>query len=494
MASQDATKEILDRIFRDAQHYGGLRECRLDVSFPLLEQSPESPLPCRETPAEAEAVESHFSGQIHAFFAALHDFEKKSTSSDGDEYIRKEGLWLTIRVVNQSFTCFPKCLHRRFHSHRLSVRDPDALPQLRRVTKLRLAPEIDGTDFELDRARPVSLRAPLELLTHLPAVQELDCPWLWERMPVAFRMRSLRHFTRPWEGPWRDARHEFGAAAQELDGRLPGSLTKARLWFWKPDAFCVDEDQGIWLPNLTRPDGSDPLSLGLRTVASHLEHLDLRAFLTADLFKPPVSWPRMKRLKVEFHPWCPDGKWYFVGPRGENPHPDGGFEITREEHYPPIAHSEHDDQLDAQYLHESYEGEEEDERDTDMFRTVPLRDKIEPLLSAFAAALRGMPAVEEAELFTYLAWQASEQRREEYEDAEEEPYSQEYAIFRWGIRYVPGRDGAQGTVTWQVGEWRPREEVIEAFESLGGEAGVVRSVWTPFVFSDSRNQDYVGAL
>lgn len=171
---------------------------------------------------------------------------------------------------------------------------------------------------------------PLELAARLPALRELDCPWLWERMPLAFASRALRHYARPWEGPWRDARHESGAAVRELHGRLPASLTAMRLWFWWPESsFCDGEDHGARMPDLVGG-GADPVSLGLGALGARLERLDVRAFLTADLFpSAPVAWSRMRCLAVEFHPWCPDGTWHFVGPRGEDPHPDcGGYGVV----------------------------------------------------------------------------------------------------------------------------------------------------------------------
>ncbi|KAH9983226.1 hypothetical protein F4779DRAFT_376962, partial [Xylariaceae sp. FL0662B] len=390
---------------------------------------------CRETPAEFEAINSSFSSQIHALFEALQDFESLSKAEQGktedvDGYVCKDGLISIIRINNQSFDRYLDCLHRNFHSRRLSLRDPATLPQLWRVSELRLFPAPDyGTNIDFENARPVSLRLPLELVSRLPALRRLDCPWLWERMPVAFRLRTLRHFTRPWEGPWRDQRHEFGRAVEELHEHMPASLAAARLWFWKPSAFYADEDQSIEMPDLVRPADADPLSLGLRTVASHLEQFDLRAFLTPDLFRAPVTWPRMKRLRVEFHPWCPDGTWYFVGPRDENPHPGGGFEITREQHYPPVAPNEQDEKMDEEYA-EDEGNEEEEERRTDMFRTEPLLSKIKPLLLTFADALKGMPALEEAELFTYLAWQPSEERRHAYKDSDVALYNQDRAIYK----------------------------------------------------------------
>ncbi|XXG95570.1 hypothetical protein Hte_001837 [Hypoxylon texense] len=283
MAVNGTKEAIVDSLLENARHWRGLRDYVCDINMPLLLNSDESPLSCRETPAEFEAINSSFSSHIHALFEALHDFESLSKSEDGDEFIRKDGL--------------------------------------------------------------VSI---------------------------------------------------FGRAVQELHERMPASLTTARLWFWKPSAFYADEDQSIEMPDLVRPNDADPLSLGLRTVASHLEQFDLRAFFTPDLFRAPVMWPRMKRLRAEFHPWCPDGTWYFVGPRGENPHPDRGFEITRKQHYPSVAPNDLDDEMDEEYA-EDEGSEEEAERRTDMFRTEPLRTKIEPLLLAFADALKVMPALEEAE-------------------------------------------------------------------------------------------------
>ncbi|OTA67384.1 hypothetical protein K449DRAFT_390097 [Hypoxylon sp. EC38] len=498
MAAAGTKEAILNSLLEDARYWRGLRDYVYDLNIPLLLNSEESPLPCRETPAEFEAINSSFSSQIHALFEALHDFESLSktdgNAEDVNEYIRKDGIICIIRINNQSFDRYPDCLHRNFHSCRLSLLEPATLPQLWRVSELRLFPaQYYGSNIDFENVRPVSLRLPLELVLRLPALRSLDCPWLWERMPVAFRLRTLRHFTRPWEGPWRDERHEFGRAVQELHEHIPTSLAAARLWFWKPSAFYADEDQSIEMPDLVRPDDADPLSLGLRTMASHLEQFDLRAFLTPDLFRAPVAWPRMKRLHVEFHPWCPDGTWYFVGPRGENPHSDGGFEITREQHYPPVGPNEQDDEMDEVYI-EDEGSEEEDEHQTDMFRTEPLPHKINSLLLAFAEALKGMPVLEEAEMFAYLAWQPSEERRRIYRDSDEAPYNQDRAIYRWGVTYAPGKDGGNELLTWQVGSWRPQEDVIQSFKTLGGEDSKVEIIWKPFEFTKRREDKDRGAF
>ncbi|KAI1385207.1 uncharacterized protein F4822DRAFT_438118 [Hypoxylon trugodes] len=486
MAVPGTKEAILNSLLKDARHSRGLQGCVYDLEMPLLLNSDESPLPCRETPTEFEAINPSFSSQIHALFEALHEVEHLSKKEENTEnktddaydLIDKDGLVPAIRVIGQSFDRYPNCLHRNFHWRRLSLHGPATLPQLWRVTELRLFPRPDyGVNIDYMNARPVSLRVPLELASRLPALRHLDCPWLWERMPTAFTLR-----------PWRDERHEFGKAVQELHEQLPTSLVSARLWFWKQNTFYTDENQSIEMPDLIRPEDADPLSLALRTLVSHLKQLDLRAFLTPDLFQAPIMWHRMKRLRVEFHPWCPDGTWYFVGPRNENPYPDGGFEVTSE-HYPPTGPNELDEEIDEEY--EEVEGTEEEELQTDVFRTVPLRSKIEPLLFAFAEALKGMPTLEEAELFTYLAWRPSRERKRAYEGIDEEPYNRNRATYKWSVSYTPGNDGGKRLLTWQVGSWRPQEDVIQSFKGLGGEDREVDILWNPFEFLQKREtEDY----
>lgn len=162
----------------------------------------------------------------------------------------------------------------------------------------------------IEDVRLVSLRVIVECLVRLPDLQELDCPWLWERTPIAYESPLLRQYTREWEGLWRDSRHEFGRAVDEMYEQIPVSLRKARFWFWGDGHnFNFRDDQAVAMPNLVYPADEDPVSAGLRLVASHLEELDLRALLTPDLFKDskgPVQWPRMRRLRIKFHPCRPN--------------------------------------------------------------------------------------------------------------------------------------------------------------------------------------------
>ncbi|KAF7556691.1 hypothetical protein G7Z17_g1197 [Cylindrodendrum hubeiense] len=462
--------QILDVIKTYAEHRPLGHYC-YDLEMPLMLSPEGSPMSCRETLEEFEPVNAHFSAQVHALFNALKACEDSTTESN-IPILHKDGLNLCIKLGLQSYDIGLECWHRTLHSRRLFLTNAAALPALSSVTKLEIDTD-HSYEISFDRTRPVSLRVPLELTLRLPALQELDCSWLWERTLVPFESPELRRYTREWEGPWRDSRHEFARAVDELHEQIPISLRKARIYFWK-SRYAFNEDQGIAMPNLVYPADEDPISAGLRTLTSHLEELDLRAFLTPDLFKSPVQWPRMRHLRIEFHPCRPDGSWYFVGPRDENPHPEG-FEVT-DDHYPPTSPNKEDEELDEEW-DQNWAGT--DDHLPDMFRTEPLADRIEPLLSAFAIALKDMPALEEAALFTQLSWTPSEERLAQYGD--EAPYDAEYGGRRWGLRYVPGKDGVDGLVEWQVGAWRPHEDVIKLFEDLGSD-GKVKMVWKPFDF------------
>jgi hypothetical protein len=98
----------------------------------------------------------------------------------------------------------------------------------------------------------------------------------------------------------------------------------------------------------------------------------------------------MRHLKVEFHPCAPDGNWYFSGPRGEDPHAPG-FAITREEHYPTGQEDVDDETYDLWPCEENEFTGDDDmclARQPDMFRTLPVAERINPLLLAFASSLR----------------------------------------------------------------------------------------------------------
>lgn len=472
-------------------------------------------------PRDARALEAasrQFSAGIRELFKGLAslqfyiDWQKRRTKGL-EPLIHPDGLDLTIRIHGQHISV-PydegplSCLHRVYHSRRLRLLPSDlaALPRLQWITRLTVEPAIEYDEAMIPFAgvRPVSLCAPLQIAARLPALRELRCPWLWERAPVTFAPHPephmwdlaapMAHYARVWEGPWRDSRHEFGAAAaaavdeEGLVQGLPAALRTARLWFWRADGF-PDDDQVARMPDLVGPHPAavDPVSVGLRALAARLEVLDLRAMVTPELFSPAAQapWSRsMRRLRVEFHPCRPDGSWYFVGPRGEDPNPEG-FEVG-DEHYPPVLRTKEDEEVDEDYYDDVSgfgKGYEHDARKYDLFRIEPMTEKVEPLLAAFGEALRGMASLKGAELFAWLTWQPSEERVQEY--GGDDLYDDNRRGWKWGVRYVAAKDGTKGLVEWRVGEWRPREDITRLFESLGGDSGV-EVMWKPLDKKDGR--------
>ncbi|USP74441.1 hypothetical protein yc1106_01715 [Curvularia clavata] len=265
---------------------------------------------------------------------------------------------------------------------------------------------------------------------------------------------------------------------KHLCGRsIPASLTRAALHFW-PFFSLPKHGQSVARPNLIYPADQDPVSVGLCKLGAQLSLFDVRAMVTSGLFPSSEApnyqqWSRMRRFRLEFHPLRPDGRWYFIGPGGEDPHDSeqGGYRISKTEHYPRETDTEED--MD---LHAEYSDELGDEYDLypDMFRTEPCRERIEPLLAAFAKSLTrdNMPCLEDAEIFTYLWWDPSVEREVQEHDL---PMRKGH---RWGVKLTAGRDSKKQKdgddaaptpplVKWQVGDWRPCEEVMSLFENLG---------------------------
>lgn len=150
------------------------------------------------------------------------------------------------------------------------------------------------------------------------------------------------------------------------------------------------------------------MSEGLRQLTTQLQIFDLRAMITEDMVPPSNTpptqqWSHMRRLKIEFHPLRPDGRRYFTGPRGEDPHDseDGGFRITRAGDYPSEFDTPGYEEIDEKWEDDPDRGRVE-EREPDLSRTQPCRERLESLLVAFAQALTNMPELEEAELLPVL--------------------------------------------------------------------------------------------
>lgn len=188
------------------------------------------------------------------------------------------------------------------------------------------------------------------------------------------------------------------------------------------------------------------------------------------------AWPRLRALRVELHPALADGSWLFCGPRGEGA--GGAGFVVGAEHYPPLGPSAADAEVDAAFAEEG--GLPSEEGEPCCFRVVPVRERVEGVLGAFARAVARMPVVARAEVCAWLAWAPGEEMAEEYDEDEE-------SLHRWGVEYKRGESG-NGMVEWQVGNWRPSEELLELFGSVNGD-GEVEIVWKDFKHVHMRTLD-----
>jgi hypothetical protein len=453
----------------------------LPLPLLLIDLEAEKDLLCHEPVEETSAISAHVSARIHAWYkqlAAAYDKAKDPPARFSIE----------LQIEPQRFDpSKPNCDHRLYHSRRLQLQDPESLPDLPFVSSLTIRSEPGSNAESAANIRPLSPLVPLQCLVHLPAIQEWNAPWLWERpLPSNMPSRVLReHYSWPYEGPLRDARHDFGAAIMDqekhLCGRkIPTSLTRVALHFW-PFFNLPKHDQSVARPNLIHPADKDPVSVGLCKLGAQLTLFDVRAVITPDLFPSPEApseqqWSQMRRFRLEFHTLCPNGRWYFVGPGGEDPHDseEGGYKISDTEHYPPVSDTDKDENLHAELdanLGEAYD----DGYNLNMFRVEPCRERIEPLLAAFAKSLTrdNMPSLEDAEMFTHLWWAPSDEIEAKGYDLSMKKGH------RWGVKFIAGRGSKRQksnaaaaaprppVVQWQVGDWRPSQEVMSLFESLG---------------------------
>jgi hypothetical protein len=135
------------------------------------------------------------------------------------------------------------------------------------------------------------------------------------------------------------------------------------------------------------------------------------------------QWSQMRRFRLEFHSLRTDRRRYFVAD-DQDPHDSeqGGYKIPDIAHYPREIDTDEDMDLDAENGDNPDDGYDDN---VDFFRT-------EPLLAAFAKSLThdNMPSLEDAEIFTHLWWDPSDDRE-----------LKEYGLtmrkgYRWGDKFI----------------------------------------------------------
>lgn len=476
--------EILLRYRGHRVHF--LCEVEFTVTFPELEHTAEQPLACRETREDLDTYDEQFSSQISALFAALKAHEHRTTPAENHQ----PSITLRIKMAPQLDDGNKSCHHRRYTSWRLHLHNSTHLPSLSLVRTLHL--EAKDTTHRPDDSgiRPIDLSAIHALVLACPALSELHLPHLYERDQPNHLSPAWNAYAHAWQGPRRDAHHALARAVAAAPP--PPALRKATLHFaaiqqYGPSGSRQDAPQ----PDLAHPHAFDPLSAALRAFSRNLVELDLRVQGDAALFWPAAgeqeeaapAWPRLKALRVELHLALTDGSWLFCGPRGEGA--GGAGFVVGAEHYPPLGPSAADAEVDAAFAEEG--GLPSEEGEPCCFRVVPVRERVEGVLGAFARAVARMPVLERAEVCVWLAWAPGEEMAEEYDEDEAPFVEDEESLHRWGVEYKRV-EGGDGVVEWQVGDWRPSEELLELFGSVNG-GGEVEMVWKDFEYVHMRTLD-----
>jgi hypothetical protein len=157
-----------------------LRNITFSIQFHELRETEEEPLKCRETTEELLANDEFFTRQISDLFTALKTLEERETAANN----RPAGMRLTIETPRQLDNGIQHCHHRRYHSWRLHLLNPQNLPSLSSIPTITIGEETGfWTDSSAKYERPIDLRVVIDLVSKLPNLHTLDCPYLHDRFP-----------------------------------------------------------------------------------------------------------------------------------------------------------------------------------------------------------------------------------------------------------------------------------------------------------------------
>ncbi|KAF2185759.1 hypothetical protein K469DRAFT_574976 [Zopfia rhizophila CBS 207.26] len=472
-----------------------LREVIFRPRFSPIFYRYEPELSCRENADELREKDESFTRQIKFLFTTLRSVEEQAEENHAAGRYRLS-IYSPTRLVEAKSS--RDCLHHHYVSWRVHLLNPAELPQIASVRSLEIHnhgyeyPEWHHHESKLD------LRVIIDLATKLPNLEYLGfqtggyewCPTWAEEEPA-------KHYEHDWEGPRRDARHDFASAVTSCSVQLPSSLKRASMDFLNPLVRTIDIHQGKGLPNLVSPAQTDPFSSSLRIMSNNLRQLRLRAMVDGSLFWPDNDaasfWPNLERLEVMFHIARPDGKWYFQGPGGEG-HNAIGFEIT-DAFYPPFEMSELDAEMDA--IQEEW-GDQRKNDGNSQFRITPHQTSLRPLLEGFAKAATRMRSLKQALIWSPLSWFPNDDSDDE---SEFDKYDMDDTTdLAWGIAYAePGLPPGTSLgpepfdlcpsrqLWWMVAQWRPDPELHDLFQRIGRDkhGQELRELWTEDIYGDS---------
>jgi hypothetical protein len=477
--------------FYDSHRCNFLRDIKFRTYAPELPSEwglPEGyELPHRDTADDLRAIDESFTEQIQFLFKTLKKLE--------DSMVRQHGfskISLTIHAPQRHVE--EHQIYRKYVCWRVHLLSPETLVELFFVNSLTIfeggagqssCEVTDRTSFKLD------LRVLLDLSLKLPNLEYLRCQLISDDWATSIDAKAIRHYTRKWEGPYRDARHDLAEAFLSLGSRLPTSLKEAQLDFVDPFQLNCNIDQRQRLPNLVKPALYNPFSSSLQLLSQQLRKFKLRAVVDESLFWPATGsepfWPNLESIEVIFHMATPKGNWYFQGMKGDSRAPDNpeGFEITTAS-YPPLGL----DEVDEQYADEFQDYRWDLCRNL-QFRVVPNNEALPPFLAGFARAAAKMPSLRKAALWSPLDWNCSDvnQFYEEYSRRDlkdSHGLGSDPETLAWGIIYAaPGERAFVGLprlaekkrteasilnshqIWWKVGDWKPDFDLHELFQQVG---------------------------
>jgi hypothetical protein len=480
------SKEFL-KIYNTHRRYF-LQDIEFQTSAPPLPRTEELKddddlAPCRDTLEDLAAIDKSFSDQIHLLFTVLKTMEDRVYKEDP-----LGNITLAICTPTRTVDTNRYCLHRKYVSWRVHLLSPESLPKLSSITSLNVLQNGDGQCVEEAAITPakLDLRVLLDLAVKLPNLEYLGCKLVNDDWTTDIPSAAIKHYTRDWEGPRRDTRHDFAKALQELGSKLPISLKEAQLSFVDQLKLSDSIDQRQLLPDLIKPAMYDPFSSSLRLFSSQLRKLKLQAVVDKTLFWPskdeaPV-WPNLENLDVMFHMATPKGYWYFKGVNGDDQMVHDGFEVTAAS-YPPLGPVERERDWDIR-------ADWDDDMDWStpeslQFRVVPDNDVLVPFLAGFAKAATNMPLLKKAALWSPLKFYPTDVSLfyQEYNGVE---FVSDYeAKLAWGIVYAaPGEKAfhalenqgemsrLESTISgsrriwWKVGKWRPDPDLHQLFKQI----------------------------
>jgi hypothetical protein len=467
----EANAKIFLETFSSHRFYY-LRRIRFATVLPApeIDHDLEGSPPCRESQVVLRALDKHFTKQINFLFSTLKELEDRVRARHNST----GNIQLTIYTPTMELDPNVFCRHRAFVSWRIHLLAPDDLPVLTTIRSLRFMNGAPFSPFEEPSTtlRKLDLRVLLDISSKLPRLRALSCEIGGDEWPTPLTNEAAATLWRVYQGPRRDARHDFATALENIS--IP-SLREIQLNFIQPSDHIEMLDQRVAMPNLNTPVLYDPFSSNLRILSYGLRRMCVFAVVDSTLFLPSntstPSWPHLESLNVKFHMTTPSGAWYFKGLQNDGG--IGGYELQSDDSYPPFEQTAQDEEADENVDYVDYQ-----ETAKAQFRVMPDDDTLGPFLAAFAESTKYMPSLKEAALWCplkfsigdmggfYKDYDASELKQDDVEN------------IAWGIAYTapgekafsehPGTSNAAARqLWWKVGKCRPSPHVCDLVRQVG---------------------------